>query len=269
MTNDSSSRGDLPVCLTCAGSDSGGGAGIQADLLTFTDLATYGTTALTALTAQNPEAVSGVLPVEAEFVAQQLDQVTDYYPVAAMKTGMLFNARIIEAVASFLARHKDIPVVVDPVMVATSGAQLLEDEAVVAMQEALLKKAALLTPNLDEVKVLLQWRPETPQEMADAARELSDQFGTAVLVKGGHLEGDTVVDLLLEPGSEDPHRMESTRVAEVSTHGSGCTLSAAITAFLARGETLPVAVEQARTYLHERLQHPWRVGGEAIIAHRS
>ena len=266
MASTSSAAPNLPVALTIAGSDSGGGAGIQADLLSFAALGVFGTTALTCLTAQNPRGVSAVLAVTPDFLRAQLDQVAAFFPLAAIKTGMLFDAGLIAEVARFAATQTDVPLVVDPVMVATSGALLLRQDAVSALAEALLPRATVITPNLDEAAVLLGWRPQHRDELTRAATELVTRFGTAVLLKGGHLDGPTVIDVLATP-----HRpveiFEQRRLAGVDTHGSGCTLAAALAAALARGEALPNAVATARAYLRRGLERPLTVAGRQWIAH--
>lgn len=239
--------------LSIAGSDSGGGAGIQADLKTFAAHGVYGTTALTCLTAQNPEGVSHVEQVSPDFLRHQLEAVDGYFNLGAIKTGMLFSADLIEEVAGFLQRREEakgerISVVVDPVMVATSGAVLLQPEAITTLQERLFPFARLLTPNLDEAGVLLGDIPTSAHQMRLAADDLADRYGVAVLIKGGHLRGSTVVDILRLPEGTAVE-MERPRVEGVNTHGSGCTLSSAIAAQLARGETLLAAVDKALEYL--------------------
>ena len=257
---------ELPAALSVAGSDSGGGAGIQADLLTFAAQGVFGLTALTCLTAQNPAGVSGVEAVPAEFVMAQIRQVSSYFQIGAWKTGMLFNTAIIEAVAGHARTPGTPPLVCDPVMVASSGADLLQPEAVAAVRQLLLPAAYLITPNLDEAAVLLGKRPRDAADLPDAARELVRLFGTSVLLKGGHLDGGTVVDTLcLSDGSLTNY--QGSRLPGVDTHGSGCTLSAAITARLARGEPLEQAVEGARDYLRRGLERPLRVAGRDFISH--
>lgn len=257
----------LPVALTVAGSDSGGGAGIQADLLTFASLGVFGTSAITCLTAQNPAGVTGVFPVSAAFVSQQLAQVASYFQLGAVKTGMLFNAEIIGAVSAFLRAKPDLPAVVDPVMVATSGASLLEPEAVARLLADLLPLARLITPNLDEVRVLTNRRPTLISEMRRAGEELAERFRTAVLVKGGHLETKgEIVDVLVEADGTVTEFRHS-RIFGVNTHGSGCTLASAIAAHLARGEDLRQAVEEGLDYLAGSLHGAIRIGGERFLAH--
>lgn len=257
---------DLPVALSIAGSDSGGGAGVQADLLTFAANGVFGTTAITCLTAQNPDGVSGVVAIEPHFVAEQARQVLRFFDVRAVKTGMLFNALIIAAVAELLRERRGIPVVVDPVMVATSGAVLLQPEAVAAVGEKLFPLAALVTPNLDEAAVLLGRRPGDEAEMRVAALELTQRFGVPFLLKGGHLGGDELVDVLALPGGHT-ERWVGARIPGVDTHGSGCTLSSAIAAQLALGRPLVAAVAVGREYLRRGLERGAALGGRKFIAH--
>ncbi len=257
---------ELSAALTVAGSDSGGGAGIQADLLTFAAHGVFGLTAITCLTAQNPSGVSGVEAVPAEFVLSQIRQVSAYFRIGAWKTGMLFNASIIGAVAAHARAAGTPPLVCDPVMVASSGASLLHPDAVEAVKELLLPAAFLITPNLDEAAVLLGQRPRDASDLPDAARELVRRFGTSVLLKGGHLDGGLITDTLCQrDGSLTNY--QGARIPGVDTHGSGCTLSAAITARLARGETLETAVAGARDYLRRGMESPLRVAGKSFISH--
>ena len=242
-----------PVALSIAGSDSSCGAGIQADLRTFSSLGVFGTTAITALTAQNPARVTEVVGMDADFVTAQVQAVLEAFPVSGMKTGMLWSPEIISAVASVLEANPDLPCVVDPVMIATSGAKLVADEAIELYRTALLPKAVLMTPNIDEAQVLLDGQSIDGSQQADAARDLSERFGCAVLLKGGHLEGDPV-DLLFEDG--EIYRWTNRRLDDVNTHGSGCTLSAAIAAYLAHGQPLKAAVEGGLNAVHHALAHP-------------
>ena len=257
---------DLPVALSIAGSDSGGGAGVQADLLTFAANGVFGTTAIACLTAQNPDGVSGVAAIEPAFVAEQARQVFRFFDVRVVKTGMLFNAPIIAAVAEVLRERRGVPAVVDPVMVATSGAALLKPEAVAAVCEQLMPLAALATPNLDEAAVLLGRRPADAREMEAAALELAKRYGTAFLLKGGHLGGDELVDVLATPDGRT-ERWVGARIAGVDTHGSGCTLSSAIAAHLALGRSLVEAVAAGRDYLRRGMERGVATGGRRFIAH--
>jgi hydroxymethylpyrimidine/phosphomethylpyrimidine kinase len=242
-----------PVALTIAGSDSSGGAGIQADLKTFHALGVYGTSAITALTAQSTRGVSGIFSVEASFVALQIDTTVDDIPPDAVKTGMLAEAATVEVVADAAARHRFPAFVVDPVMVATTGAKLLEDDAVDAVRERLLPIATLVTPNAPEAAVLLGRRVETPDDQEAAARAIVAELGArAALVKGGDLKGEMLIDVFYDGDCLEVFR--DRRIETTSTHGSGCALASAIAAFLARGETLAAAVAKARAWVRRGIE---------------
>jgi hydroxymethylpyrimidine/phosphomethylpyrimidine kinase len=242
-----------PRVLSIAGSDSGGGAGVQADLKTFAALGCFGMTAITALTAQNTTGVRSIHAVPLQILADQIDAVVEDIGVDAVKIGMLHSAPTVEAVASALDRHGLRQVVLDPVMVATSGARLIDPPAVASLVRELFPRALLVTPNLDEAAMLVDRPLRTEADMAAAARDLLGMGARAVLLKGGHLEGDTVSDLLLAAGAE-PVWMRAPRIATANTHGTGCTLSSAIAAGLALGAELPQAVQQAREYVRAALQ---------------
>ena len=240
--------------MVVAGSDSGGGAGIQADIKTITVLGGYAATAITALTAQNTLGVFGVLPIDPEFVAEQMSVVLADIGADAVKTGMLFSAEIVAAVASVLeVRARHLPVIVDPVMVAKGGASLLERGARVALVERLLPLAALITPNAPEAAALSGVKVETVDDMERAADRLLSFGASAVLIKGGHLPGDTIVDLLRTADGE-ALRFEHARIVTKSTHGTGCTLAAAITCGVALGFTLRDAVARAEDYVVEAIR---------------
>ncbi len=245
----------MKIALTIAGSDSGGGAGIQADLKTFQRFGVFGTTVITAITAQNTRGVSGWSAVDPVLVRAQLDAVASDLRPAALKSGMLADEAVIAAVAEGIRAHALAPYVLDPVMVATSGDPLLARGAVTAIVRLLFPLATLVTPNLDEAELLLGEPVRTPDAMGAAARRLVHDFGArAALVKGGHLgetAGPTVVDVLYDGAEES--RWSQPRIATTSTHGTGCTLSAAITAGLARGEPLRFAVEGALDYVHRAI----------------
>jgi hydroxymethylpyrimidine/phosphomethylpyrimidine kinase len=252
------------VALTIAGSDSGGNAGIQADLRAFHVFGVHGCTVLAALTAQNPFGVRSILTADAGFVGDQLDAVLEAYNVGALKTGMLSAPDVIEAVADRLLLHSRILKVVDPVMVATSGAKLLQEDAVAMLKSRLLPLATLITPNLPEAGVLLGRPVATREEMAGAARELSDHYGCAVLVKGGHGNGVCAEDILFDGVSLcwlSTPRIEG----PLSTHGTGCSLSAAITASLACGKALLEAVVEGKAYVYEAIRTGVRVGEVAAV----
>lgn len=249
-----------PRLLTIAGSDSGGGAGIQADLKTFAAHGAYGMSVLAALTAQNTREVRAVHEVPPEMVAAQIDAVLEDIGADAVKIGMLASAAIIRAVADRLRVHlagTAVPVVLDPVMVAKSGAALLRDDAVEALVSDLLPLCALVTPNLPELERLAGLPVGTEEERRGAAEALAGR-GPAVLAKGGHAEGEEVVDLLLEGGRF--HRFTHPRLHTRSTHGTGCTLSSAIAARLAFGEPLPRAAEGAIQYLQGAMAAAYPLG---------
>jgi hydroxymethylpyrimidine/phosphomethylpyrimidine kinase len=247
------SLGAVPIALTIAGSDSSGGAGIQADLKTFTVFGVYGASVLTALTAQNTQGVRSFETVAPAFVVAQMNAVLDDLEVGAIKTGMLATADIVSAVSQRLASGPRPPLVVDPVMVATSGDALIAPDAVEAVKGMLLPLAALITPNLPEAARLLETKPAaTDAEVAAQAKALHALGCRAVLIKGGHGEGDTAVDYLYDGATLQ--RFARPRVDTRHTHGTGCTLSAAITALLALGAPLPEAVQRAKTFVWQGLQ---------------
>jgi len=238
--------------LIVAGSDSGGGAGIQADIKAVTAMGGFAATAITALTAQNTLGVHGVVAVEPAFIAQQIEAVLTDIGADALKTGMLHGAEVIDTVVAALRRHAPgVPLVVDPVMVAKGGHRLLLSEAETALRERLLPHAALLTPNLPEAEVLAGIPVRTEADMKRAGEMLRSLGARAVLMKGGHLEGDRVVDLLVQEGRTD--RFEDARIDSRSTHGTGCTLASAIAAGLAQKMSLADAVARARAYVREAI----------------
>lgn len=255
---------ELKVVMSIAGSDSGGGAGIQADLKTFQSLGVFGTTAITCITAQNPEGVSAVQEVPAEIVKKQIEMVMQYFHVKAVKTGMLFSKEIILAVSK-VRRAQKFLLIVDPVMVATSGAKLLQDEAIETLRSELLPIADLITPNADEASLLLG-RNLAFESMKEAAQELHSQFLVPVLLKGGHLPSNGKVKDVLFDGSEF-YEYESKFIKEVNTHGTGCTYSSAIAAFLAKGQKLPIAIENARKYLQETISQSVLIGRGTSLNH--
>ncbi|XSG82842.1 MAG: bifunctional hydroxymethylpyrimidine kinase/phosphomethylpyrimidine kinase [Methyloligella sp. ZOD6] len=238
------------IALTIAGSDSGGGAGIQADLKTFSALGVYGASAITALTAQNTKGVQGWIAAPADFVAAQITSVTSDLDVDAIKIGMLANAEIVGAIAETLSSLRElpeVPVIVDPVMLAASGDPLLDEETVAAMRETLLPLADLVTPNLPEAaKFLGEPVAQDEAAMIAQAERLHDSGMRAVLLKGGHLPGDTALDILFDG---DVARFEAPKVNTEHTHGTGCTLSSAIAAEMAKGVPLRDAVGLAKDYL--------------------
>lgn len=245
------SASEVKIALTVAGSDSGGGAGIQADLKAFAALGTHGLSAITALTAQSTTEVRAIHDVPADFVRAQLATVADDFRIDAAKTGMLASPEVIDVVAEFF-EGRPIPLVVDPVMVASSGARLVAEAAVERIVGRLFPRAALITPNLDEVAVLLGRRPTDVAEMEAAGRELLALGPVAVLVKGGHLLGDPT-DVLVTRSTI--RRFGGPRIPTQATHGTGCTYAAAITALLAHGVPLVAAVDTARHYLQGAIAH--------------
>ncbi len=262
-------RAAPPVALTVAGSDSGGGAGIQADLKTFHQHGVFGTSALTAVTAQNTLGVRGVQVVEPRMVAAQIHAVAEDLSPRAVKSGMLGDAPVVRAVARALRETGLENYVLDPVMVAASGDPLLEADAVEILSGELLSLADLVTPNLDEAAMLLGREPGTLDDvpaMDGAARELVARGARAVLLKGGHLAGDRVVDVFHD-GSELTRR-ERPRIPTSSTHGTGCTLSAAIAALLARGADLAAAVDGGLEFTRRALEAaPALGGGNGPLSH--
>ena len=240
--------------LTIAGSDSGGGAGIQADLKTFSALGCFGASAITALTAQNTLGVSAIEPVSPSFIQQQIEAVLTDLGVDAVKIGMLHSAEVIWAVVETFEKYPTANIVLDPVMVAKSGDRLLEEEAVQALKTGLIPLAKLITPNLPEAAVLQGGPVAGPEGMEQAARKLARLGSQAVLLKGGHLEGGRSPDLLFEVEANRVNRYVADRIDTKNDHGTGCTLSSAIAAGLAQGIELAAAVSGAKQYLTRALQ---------------
>jgi hydroxymethylpyrimidine/phosphomethylpyrimidine kinase len=259
-------KSSIPVALTIAGSDSGGGAGIQADLRTFAAFGVHGASALTCLTAQNPKRVLAVESASAKLLRRQLEAVFEELRPAAVKTGMLFSAENVRILAGFFQKKNRLPLVVDPVMVATSGARLLEPAAIKALKEKLLPLAMLTTPNLDEAEILTGHKLASPEDLRAAALEIHRRFGCAALVKGGHLRGSReAVDIFFDGDIE--LLLSAPFVRNVSTHGTGCTYSAAITAGLALGYNLPRAVGMAKDYITQVIARSYRVGKHSVLNH--
>ncbi len=242
-----------PRVLSIAGSDSGGGAGIQADLKTFSALGCFGMTAITALTAQNTCGVNAIHAVPPAMLRDQIDAVLSDIGADAVKIGMLHSPDIVRTVAQAIDRHQLRQVVLDPVMVATSGAVLIDDAAIHVLVQELFPRASVITPNLDEAALLVGFALTSTQDMARAAQVLMDMGARAVLLKGGHLPGETVTDLLLT-GNGQPLWMASQRIHSPNTHGTGCTLSSAIAAWLALGDPLVEAIKNARHFVYQALQ---------------
>ena len=244
---------EYPRVLSIAGSDSGGGAGIQADLKTFSALGCYGMTAITALTAQNTCGVRAIHGVPPHMLRDQIDAVMEDMGADAVKIGMLHAPEIVLTVAEAIDRHALKNVVFDPVMVATSGAVLIDQAAVEVLVRELFPRAVVITPNLDEAALLVGYPLLSAQDMEQAALALLLKGARAVLLKGGHLPGDTVIDLLMT-NAGDKFWMQAARIHSPNTHGTGCTLSSAMAAHLALGASLAEAVQHARTYVREALQ---------------
>jgi len=254
------------VALTIAGSDSGGGAGIQADLKAFSACGVFGASVVTAVTAQNLDGVYAIQPVEPRVVLQQMRAVLDGFPVKAVKTGMLFSREIIEIVAEELERHPEIPLVVDPVFAATSGGRLIREDAVTSLRERLFPLAALITPNIPEAEALLDGKPvDNRERMEETAEALFKRFGVPVLLKGGHLTG-MAVDVLA--GKTGTRSFAIPMVSGVNNHGSGCTFASATAAWLARGADLEEAVSKAKEYTSRTLIYSLRMGeGVQVMNH--
>jgi hydroxymethylpyrimidine/phosphomethylpyrimidine kinase len=303
-----SRRARLPIALTVAGSDSGGGAGIQADLKTFAALGVHGTSAITCITAQNPRRVTGIQAIRPDMVRAQIEAVFAELPPAAVKTGMLFSEEIIRVVAEFFrsgcaisspsppkkeervggrrpiifklksphpgplpaqagrGRRYIPPLVVDPVMVSTSGARLLKPSAIKMLKEKLLPLATLATPNLDEAEILTGRKLRSPEDLRVAARQIHEQFGCAVLVKGGHLRHlREAVDVFFDGRTE--WLLRAPFVRGVSTHGTGCTYSAAVAGCLALGHKLPRAVMLAKRFVTAAIENSYGAAGHTVLNH--
>jgi hydroxymethylpyrimidine/phosphomethylpyrimidine kinase len=248
----------MNTALTIAGSDSGGGAGIQADLKTFAAHGVYGTTAITAVTAQNTLGVTAVVALPADIITAQIEAVASDIGIDAVKTGMLANAAIVEAVAAALDTLELPFVVVDPVMIAKSGDRLLEDDAVAAIKSELLRRAFVVTPNIPEAEVLSGMTIATPADAREAARRIHGLGPGAVIVKGGHLAGPEVIDLIYD--GHQFHELRGPRIESRHTHGTGCTFSAAIAANLALGRSLKESAERAKHYVTRAIRHGLAIG---------
>jgi hydroxymethylpyrimidine/phosphomethylpyrimidine kinase len=249
-----------PVVLTIAGSDSSCGAGAQADLKTFSSLGCHGLTAITCIVAETPGRVRSIQSVKPEIVRDQLEVLLAAYPVAAIKTGMLFSTPIIRAVAGVLSSIKKLPpLVIDPVMVASSGDPLLKADALAAYEKHLFPLATLITPNLDELGILTGFQPASLNEMRLAGKRLAAATGSAILLKGGHLKGRTATDILLSSDWEE-QEYSAPFIKGVETHGTGCTYSAAIAAGLAKGLSLPKAVAGAKKFITRAIRDSLRWG---------
>ena len=260
-----------PRLLTIAGSDSSGGAGIQADLKTFSSLGCYGMSAITALTAQNTTGVRAIHAIPPQMLREQIDAVVEDIGVDAVKIGMLHAPDIVQVVADAIDKHQLGQVVLDPVMIATSGAVLIENEAVQALVKLLFQRVLLITPNLDEAGFLIGCALKNEADMEAAAGQLLDMGARSVLIKGGHLSGDTVADLFVSSNAQK-HWLRAPRIHSHNTHGTGCTLSSAIAAHLALGDPLALAIEKSHAYIRQALQAGARVrtgAGSGPLNHHS
>ena len=256
-----------PVALTIAGSDSSAGAGLQADLKTFSAHGVYGLTVVTCVVAETPGQVVRIEPVSPPSVRDQIAVLLDHFPVAAVKTGLLYSVEIISAVVQTLVsreKHR-IPLIVDPVMIATSGDRLLQPEAVALYETELFPRATLITPNLDEASALLGRPIADEQSMNEAGRALADRYETSVLLKGGHLSGNDAIDLLFQ--GERITKFTAPFVRGVATHGTGCTYSAAITAGLANGLPLEEAIAAAKQFVTASIQNHFQWGSVQALNH--
>lgn len=254
----------IPAALTVAGSDSGGGAGIQADLKTFASLGVHGTSAITCITAQNPKGVLGIQPIKVEMVTKQLEAIFEAFQPRAAKTGMLFSTEIIRATAKFFHKHRRVALIVDPVMIATSGARLLKPSAIQAIKNELLPLAKLVTPNLGEAEVLLGRKISSQDEMRAAAKEIYQRFRCAALVKGGHLCSSTQASDVFYDGKTEII-LRTKFIKGISTHGTGCTLSAAIAGYVALGNDLSEATELGKKFITRAIQKSVRVSGHDVL----
>lgn len=243
---------EYPSVLTIAGSDSGGGAGIQADLKTFSALGCYGTSAITAITVQNTMGVSGIHSIPEDIVSRQIIAVMDDIKPAAIKIGMVHSAEMAVSISETLAKYKNTPVIFDPVMVATSGDKLIKEDTVSVLKRVLFPLMTLITPNLDEAEILTGQSITSVQEMQQAAKALLQTHCGAVLLKGGHLKGEKLYDVYIN-STGDELIFESDYIDSENVHGTGCTLSSAIAAYLALGNDLPLAIEKARIYVHDAI----------------
>jgi hydroxymethylpyrimidine/phosphomethylpyrimidine kinase len=248
----------MPIALTIAGSDSGGGAGIQADLKTFAALGVYGTSALTAITAQNTIGVIAVQALAADLVTAQIEAVAGDMKLDAVKTGMLANSAIVEAVAAAISALELPSVVVDPVMIAKSGDRLFDEEALAALRSELLPRARVVTPNVPEAEVLADMRIATLDDAREAARRIHKLGAASVVVKGGHLPGDEAIDLLFDGRTFTEYR--APRIETRNTHGTGCTFASAIAAHLAHRRELPDAIRMAKGYVTGAIEHGLAIG---------
>lgn len=244
-----------PIALTIAGSDSGGCAGVQADIKTFSSLGVFATSVITAITAQNTIGVIDVMPISSDIVKKQFNAVMDDFNVGAIKVGMLFSKDNVFSISyTYKEYNRNIPLVIDPVMISTSGNSLILDETIEAIKEFLFPIATIITPNLNEASTLLHKKIQTINEMEDGAMELVNEYGVnSVLIKGGHLEGDDMVDIFYSKDISRPIMFKSKKINTINTHGTGCTLSSAIAAFLAIGHSLEESLHLSKEYITQAI----------------
>jgi hydroxymethylpyrimidine/phosphomethylpyrimidine kinase len=250
------------AAVTIAGSDSGGGAGIQADLKTFSALGVYGASVITAITAQNLDGVSAIQAIDSEVVRSQLKAVFTGYPVKAAKTGMLFSKEIVETVADVYSQYRSIPLVIDPVFAATSGSTLIQDSAIMAMTDELFSLAVAITPNIPEAEFLSGDRISNVDELKKAAEKLYRMYGVPIVAKGGHLT-ETAYDILVDGAGMEIYEREM--IKDVNNHGSGCTFSAALAAEMAKGASLREALRMAKDYLYKGLKDSHSLTGSVRV----
>ncbi len=241
--------------LTIAGSDSGGGAGIQADIKAISAIGCFATTAITAVTVQNTQGVTNIHPVPADIVKAQIDAVLSDIGTDAVKIGMLHSTTIIEIVARTLKEYMPPCIVLDPVMVATSGDKLIEDNTIDVLKKILIPLTDLITPNIPEAELLSGKEIRSLEQIKKTGHELAENYKTAVLIKGGHLNGEKLYDVLSQPGDKQPVVIQHPMVSTKNTHGTGCTLSSAIAAFLAKEKNTEKAVNKGISYVHQALVH--------------
>lgn len=256
-----------PVFLSIAGSDCSAGAGLQADLKTGFALGCYPLTAVTCVVNEVPGLVEGIIAMEPDFVADQVRLCLKTFPVSAIKTGMLYSPEIVRATCTAMADFSG-PIVVDPVMIATAGEALMQQAAIQVYEEELLPRTTLLTPNKDELEVLLGAQVSTVDELTAAAEALCRRYRCAILAKGGHVEGSTCTDVLVCPDSA-PRHWSHPRITGISTHGTGCTLSSAVTAYLAHGHTLESAVEHGLDYIAHAIATSHKLGDVYAVNHHA
>jgi hydroxymethylpyrimidine/phosphomethylpyrimidine kinase len=248
------SKYKYPVVLTIAGSDSGGGAGIQADLKTISALGCFGTTAITAVTIQNTLGVSGIHSIPGGIVKAQIKAVMDDLKPLAVKIGMVHSADLAIAIASVLRDYLDIPIIFDPVMVATSGQRLIEVDTIETLKKDLFPIAKIITPNLDEAAILAQMEVNTIDDMKKAAHRIMQYGCNAVLVKGGHLKGPDLCDVYLDKTGEQ-HIFRTSAIDTINTHGTGCSLSSAIASYMALGNDLIASISKSKAYIQQAIEH--------------